>query len=343
MMTSKFSRAGLSRRNFMALAGAGMVASGFAGNAFAQAQANDLAIQLNWLETADFAPAFAAELKGFDVARGIKQGFIPGGPQIVPIQSVAGGSAPVGFIATVGACAVARANGIPIKVLGAINRASPIGLISLADNPIKTPADTVGKRIGLQGGARLTWSIILRENNLTENDMTIVPVAGDITPLVSKQVDGFWGSAVNQHISLTRQGVANQIMTARDAGAPEHFGVIFTLENTVSERREDIVAWLAAMVEGQRYYMENSDEVAEYIVTRSPALQLNPDQVKEQAKAILSFINPPGKDIELLRVDEEGGAQALAQLADLGQLPSPVALGDILDHSLLDQAYSQLG
>lgn len=343
MTISNFSGAGLSRRNFMALAGAGMLASGLSGRAFAQAATTDLAVQLNWLETPDFAPLFAAELKGYDTARGIKQSFIPGGPQIVPIQSVAGGAAPVGFIATLGACAVARANGIPIKVIGATNRSSPIGLISLADNPIKTPADVVGKRIGLQGGARLTWSIILKENDLTENDMIIVPVAGDISPLVSKQVDAFWGSAVNQHISLTRAGVPNEIMTARDAGAPEHFGVIFTLENTATERRAEIVSWLAAVIEGQRYYMENPDEVAEHIVARSPALQLDAEQVKEQAKAILSFINPPGRDIELLRVDEEGGAQALAQLGEQGQLPSPVALGDILDHSLLDEAYSQLG
>jgi NitT/TauT family transport system substrate-binding protein len=343
MTISKFSLAGLSRRNFMALAGAGTVAAGLSGRAFAQAEPTDLAVQLNWLETADFAPAFAAEMMGYDVAHGIRQSFVPGGPQIDPIQSVAGGSAPVGFAASVGQCALARASGIPIKIFGAFNRTSPIGLISLAENAITTPADAVGKRIGLQGGARLAWSIILKENALSEGDMTIVPVAGDVSPLVSKQVDGFWGSAVNQHISLARAGVPNHIMTRSEVGAPEHFGVLFALESTLAERRDDIVAWLAALVEGQRYYMGNSDIVADHIVARSPALQLNTEQLREQSAAIISFINVPGKDLPLLRLDEEGGAQAISQLDAQGQLPSPVSLADLLDGSLLDEAYAVLG
>lgn len=343
MTKSTISRAELSRRHFMALGGAGLIAAGLGGRAHAQTEVRDLAIQLNWLETADFAPAFAAELEGYDLARGIRQDFIPGGPQVDPIQSVAGGAAPVGFAASVGQSALARASGIPIKILAALNRSSPIGLISLADNPINTPADAVGKRIGLQGGARLPWSIILREAGLSESDMTIVPVAGDVSPLVSKQIDGYWGSAVNQHIALNRSGVPNQIMTRTAGGAPEHFGVIFALENTLNERRADIVAWLAALVEGQRFYRENSDAVADHIVARSPALQLNVDQVREQAAATLNFIDAPGRDLPLLRVDEEGGALAISQLDQQGQLPSPVALGDILDGSLLDEAYELLG
>src|SRR5215217_1294710 len=127
-------RPALTRRHFMALAGGGVLAAGSFGRVLAQSEAVDLTVQLNWLETADFAPAFAAELKGFDVARGVRQTFNPGGPQVDPIQSVAGGAAPVGIVASVGQAALARANGIPLKILAAFNRSSPIGLISLADN-----------------------------------------------------------------------------------------------------------------------------------------------------------------------------------------------------------------
>ena len=343
MTINSVSRSGPSRRHFIALGGAGLLAANLGGPAFAQSEPTELTVQLNWLETADFSPAFAAELKGFDRARGIQQSFVPGGPQVDPVQSVAGGAAAVGIAASVGQCALARASGIPIKIFAAFNRSSPIGLISLADSPINTPADAVGKRIGLQGGARLPWSIILKENGLSEDQMTIVPVAGDASPLVSKQIGGFWGSAVNQHIALERAGVPNHIMTRTEAGAPEHFSVMFAMERTVAERRGDIVAWLAALVEGQRYFMDNVEEVATYVVERSPALQLDPELVKLQAAGYLPYIAAPGKDLPLLRIDEEGAGLAIGQLSDQGQLPSNVGLSDILDSSLLDEAYAQLG
>jgi ABC-type nitrate/sulfonate/bicarbonate transport system substrate-binding protein len=201
----------------------------------------------------------------------------------------------------------------------------------------------VGKRIGLQGGARLPWSIILAANGLSEDQMTIVPVAGDVTPLVSKQVDGFWGTAVNQHIALEQRGIPNHIMTRSEAGAPEHFGVLFAMEDALGQRRDDIVNWLQAVIEGERYYMANTDEVAEYIVTRSPALQLDPAQQKAQVAAEAGFVNVPGKDLPLLRIDAEGAAKAIGQLAGQGQLPADVGLEDILVDDLLDEAYARLG
>lgn len=343
MTSDTTSRNSLSRRHFMALGGAGLVAGGTCARAFAQTAPVDLTIQLNWLETGDFAPMFAAELKGFDLKHGIRQSFIPGGPQVDPVQSVAGGAAPVGIAATISQSALARAAGIPIKIIGAFNRTSPLGLLSLADNPIRTPQDCIGKRIGLQGGARMQWSVIMAANGMTESQMTIVPVAGDLTPLVSKQVDGFWGTAVNQHIALQLQGIENHIMLSAEVGAPEHFEIIIAMESSIRDRRDDIAHWLAAMIEGQDYYRNNTDEVATHIVDRSPALKLNLAQQKAQVAALTGFINVPGNDLPLLRVDEDGAIKAMEQLVGQGKLPADLKLHDFLDYGPLDDAYKLLG
>lgn len=331
------SAASLTRRRLLALGGAGLAAAGLGLRAQAQ-DLVDIAVQLNWLETADFSGPFAAEMQGFDTALGIKQSFTPGGPQVDAVQSVAGGTGLVGFGGAISQIAQARAAGIPVKMIGALYRNSPVGLISLADNPILTPQDAIGKRIGLQGGARLTWSIILKENGISEDQMTIVPVAADLSPLISKQVDGYWGTAVNQHISLKLQGIDNQIMTRASTGAPEHFEVMFVMEKTIEERGDDLVKWLKAVRQGQQFVIDNTDAVADYIVARSPALQLKPEQQRAQAAASLGFINPPGKELPLLRIDEEGAATAIAQMDAMGILPAKVTLADILDTSLLDRA-----
>lgn len=342
MTKSTFLQNTLSRRSFVALGSAGLLAAGMGGRAFAQ-DANELTVQLNWLETADFAPLFAAELRGLDTARGVRQVFIPGGPQVDPVQSVAAGSAPVGLAGSIGQLALARASGIPVKMIGALYRSSPAGIISHADAPINTVADAVGKRIGLQGGARITWSIMLAVNGIEESQMTIVPVAADVSPLVSRQVDAYWGTAVNQHLALERQGVPNHILTRGDAGAPEHFEVLFAMENTLGERREDIVAWLAALIEGQQAVIENPDEIAAHVVNRAPSLQLNPEQQQAQTAAGLKFIQPKGKELPLLEIDVEGAELAIAQQVEQGQIPGPIALSDLYDPSLLQEAYAAIG
>lgn len=330
----------MSRRQALALGGAGLLAAGLGGRAFAQAAPAELAIQLNWLETADFSPFFAAEKMGYDTEVGIKQRFIPGGPQVDPVQSVAGGSAPVGVCASVGQAALARASGIPIKIFGALCRTSFIGVISLEETPILTPKDAIGKRIGLQGGARLPWSIICAANGISEDQMTIVPVAGDVTPLVNKQVDGFWGTAVNQHIALELQGIKNHIMTRNDAGAPEHFNVLFAMEDTLDKNRDQIVNWLKAVVKGQQYYIDHAEEIGTYIVERAPSLQLKLDQQQAQAKAEATYITPKGMDLPLLRFDEANANKAIEQLAQTGTLPGEVKLSDILVNDVLDEVYA---
>lgn len=338
-MKSRTSINVMTRRHLLALGGAGLLAAGLGARAFAAAPA-EVAVQLNWLETADFAAAFAAEQQGFDAAAGVKQVFIPGGPQVDAVQSVAGGSALVGFGGAITQIALARASGIPIKLIGSVFRASPVGLISLADKPIKTPKDAVGKRIGLQGGAQLPWSIILKENGLSEDQMTIVPVAGDITPLVSRQIDGYWGTAVNQHIALKLKGIDNHIMTRDNIGAPEHFLVIFAMEESIQKRGDDIVNWLKALKQGEEYAIANAAAVADYVVKRSPALQLNPEQQRLQAQAAIEFVNPVGRKLPLLRVDEEGASKAISQVDGMGMLPRKMPLAELLDNSLLDRVYA---
>jgi NitT/TauT family transport system substrate-binding protein len=327
------------RRQMLALGGAGAVLAATGGLARAQ-QAVDFPVQLNWIETGDFAALFAAEQQGFDVAHGIKQSFVPGGPQVDPVQSVAGGTALVGLGGAITQCALARANGIPVKVIGAVFRSSPVGIISLAANPIKTPQDAVGKRIGLQGGARLPWSIILKEAGLSEDQMTIVPVAGDITPLVSGQIDGYWGTAVNQHITLKLQGIDNHIMTRNTIGAPEHFLTIFAMESTLAERGDDVVAWLKALMEGQQYVIDHPAEAAAYVVERSPSLQLNPEQQRQQVAGSLEFIQPAGRDLPLLEVDMEGAQIALDQISAMDMLPTPITLDDLVDTSFVERAHA---
>jgi len=150
------------------------------------------------VQNVEFAGMFEADQQGYLKAENLSQQLLATGPNVAPVTVVSGGGADLGVLGGADSLIKARSSGIPVKAFAVLLQKAPSGLLSLMSNPIKTPKDAVGKRIGLQTGARGPWSTILQLNGLDESQMTIVPVEFDPSPLVNGQVDGFWSYAFNQ-------------------------------------------------------------------------------------------------------------------------------------------------
>jgi len=133
------------------------------------------------IQNVEFAGMYEADQQGYLKAESVTQELLATGPNVAPVPVVAGGGANLGVLGGADSLIKARAGGVPVKVFGVLLQKAPSGLVSLAANPIKTPKDAVGKRVGLQAGARGPWSTILQLNGLNENQMTIVPVEASCT------------------------------------------------------------------------------------------------------------------------------------------------------------------
>lgn len=296
-------------------------------------------VQLNWIENSQWGPLLAAEKEGYAKEVGLEQEFLPGGPQVDPIQAVAGGTAPFGIIGGLNQLVLARAGGIPVKGFGAMWQNLPFGVISLAAKPIKTPKDAIGKKIGLQSGARSTWSLILAANNMTEDQMTIVPVGVDPTPLVSGQVDGYWGTATGQLIALKSQGVQVEMMYMADAGAPGYGSVVFALEKTLQEQEDLLVRWLKAAIKGGQYYLTHADDIGDYTVKRAPSLNLKVDDEKAQARALVDFVQSPlTKSKALFWMDPAVATTLVDVMLRAGQIKAKIDAKDLLTTTVLEKA-----
>ncbi len=296
-------------------------------------------VQLNWIENSQWGPLLAAEKEGYAKELGLEQEFLPGGPQVDPIQAVAGGTAPLGVIGGLNQLVLARAGGIPVKGFGAMWQNLPFGLISLSSKPIKTPKDTIGKKIGLQSGARSTWALIMAANNMTEDQMTIVPVGVDPTPLASGQVDGYWGTATGQLIALKSQGLQVEMMYMADAGAPGYGSVIFALEKTLQEQEDLLVRWLKAAIKGGQYYLTHADEIGDYTVKRAPSLNLKVDDEKAQARALVDFVQSPlTKSKSLFWMDPMIVTNLVDVMSRAGQIKAKIETKDLLTSAILEKA-----
>lgn len=313
-----------------------------AGRGATLAPAANVKVQLLWIKNTQFAGLYAADRQGFLKAENLTQELLPGGPQVNAIQSVAGGAAPIGLIGSSHAIIQARSNGIPVKAIAAQYQTGPFGIISLASKPIRSIGDAIGKKIGLQAGARPTFGQILAVNNISPDKITVVPVGIDPTPLVAGQVDGYWGVATGQVLDLKSKGIDTVMLLASDAGLSYYGNVVFVLDSVLSQQEDLVVRWLRAAIRGWQYAIEPAhiDELAKYTVDRSPELKLNLTVEAAQCAAQVPFVTSAlTKAKGLMWLDpNEFGKQIDVNLKS-AQITNRVTIDEVVTTRILEKAY----
>jgi len=287
------------------------------------------------VQNVEFAGILAAEDQGYFKALALAETLLPYGPNVQPVTVIAGGSAQVGVIGGADTFLKARASGIPVVAIGTMYQKAPSGLVSLSKNPIRSPKDAVGKRIGLQPGARGPWSTILNLAGLKESDMTIVPVQFDPTPLVQGQVDGFWSFAFNQPLVLQAQGLDTVFMTAFDAGYKFYGDVVITTDQASKDNVDALSRWLRATSKGWDYAFGYPDAVAKLTADKSPALNLDVKQQTAQLKAEKDFMS---SSKGLYAMDQATWQSSIDILKSLNQLDKPITAAEVMTTAILEAA-----
>src|SRR5262249_4934484 len=117
----------------------------------AAAQGTKVRLQLKWVTQAQFAGYYAARAQGFYKAENLDVPIIPGGPDIVPEQVVAGRGAEFGldFLPSL---LSAREQGVPLVNIGQIFAYSGMRELAFKASGIKTPADLKGRKVAVWFG-----------------------------------------------------------------------------------------------------------------------------------------------------------------------------------------------
>src|SRR5260370_32993886 len=116
---------------------------------------------------------------------------ISGGPTATPVETdlVAGkalfGISPPDLVGS----AVVKA-GAGVKIIGAEFQKTPFALVSMADKPITTPRDMIGKKIGGHAVSEPLWAAVLSANHINPNTITNGPEQCDPLPLTTAPADG---------------------------------------------------------------------------------------------------------------------------------------------------------
>jgi ABC-type nitrate/sulfonate/bicarbonate transport system substrate-binding protein len=206
--------------------------------------------QLSWVKNVEFAGAYIADTKGYYTAAGFGSvNLMAGGPNVSQDAVVASGKALLA-ISSPDITAAAILKGADLVIVGAQYQKNPFAIMSLASAPINTPQDLVGKKIGVQATNEPVWNAFLKANNIDPGKVTKVPAQFDPSPLVSKEVDGWFSFFTNEPNLLKQKGVDTAVMLLNDHGYPMVSETYAVKRSTLTGDRDKLKAALIGDIKG---------------------------------------------------------------------------------------------
>lgn len=135
-----------------------------------------LDLQLNWITNAEFAGTYVAVEEGYYANNGIEPvTVVPGGPDVAVEPAVVAGSSMMAYTISE-SMSGAVAEGADLKVIGAGFQNNPFGVMSMADDPILSPQDMVGRSIG-DFGFELYQQLLITTGEALANDRELLVAA----------------------------------------------------------------------------------------------------------------------------------------------------------------------
>jgi len=295
-----------------------------------------VSVRLTWLHQAQFAGIYLALDKGFYKDAGLDVEIKPGGMEYPSIKMVTVGNDDIGMTSA-DQVLLARAKGAPVVALAAMYQKSPAVLFSLKKSGISTPSDLRGKRIGIKYGdnSEIPIRALLKKEGISEKDIKEVSVSYDPGPLIQGQVDAFADFAINAPIAVEEKGYeVNEILPA-DYGINMYADVIFTTDQVLQRKREQLVEFLRATIKGYQYAIDHPDEAVTATLRRDT--NLRPEHEKRMFEASVPFWKPPGKRPGEMQESDWAGLNDI--LVTTGLIKQKVPLNQVVNYDLLEEAY----
>jgi len=331
----------VSRRGL--LAGGAAIGVGAAGGRLlglaSQAQGmTGLSEQPAGLANAQMAGDFTALGKGYFKDAGIDLKIQPGGPNIDPIQIVAGGGVPFGNVSSVAVLVNARSRGLPVKAFATVLQRHPFAFIFLSKSGIHTPKDFEGKTIGIQATARPLLDAVLAKYQIPPDKVKVQFVGGDTRPLITGQVDVITGWIIDApQIEAVRQAGSFGYFKLWDLGIHLYAYTYFTTDRVLNDRKDLLARFLAASAKGWAYAAGHPDEAVDWVIKAAPALS-RPLELQTWKNEIPYLSSPLTKQHGFGYMDPSVWKAISDTYYGLKQIPQPVPPGDVMTNEIVEMA-----
>ncbi len=240
--------------------------------AFAQDQ---MTVLLDWFVNPDHGPLIIAEELGYFADQGLEVEIVPPADPSAPPRLVAAGQADLA-ISYQPNLHLQVAEGLPLVRVGTLV-ATPLScLLVLADGPIQTPADLVGRTVGFSvaGVEEAVLNAVLGTHGVSLDEIDLVNVNFSLSPsLMSGQVDAVIGAFRNFELNqMDIEGVPGRCFYLEEEGVPSYDELIY-VANPDRMDAEMIQRFLTATELATQFIVNNPERSWEIFSRTSPELQ----------------------------------------------------------------------
>ena len=321
------------------IAACGSSSSTSAGAASGSASLGTVALQLGWTKNVAYGGSFLADHLGYYRSHGVDVDILSGGPTVSGIPILVSGKALVA-ISDPAITSEAAAQGATLAVVAAGYQINPACIMSLASKPIKTPADLIGKKIGVGSADVPEWQAFLKVNSIPASTVDTVPAGFDPSPVASGEWDGYLAFANNEPPEFAAKGIKTQLLLFQDYGLPELNEIYVVTTDTLNnpQQRKKAAAFLAGEIQGWTKAVSDPS-LAAHITVDKYATGLGLNYRGEYLAALATrdvTVSSETKAHGVLSFNESQVAQTIETLARAGVKAS----ASLFDASLLSDAHA---
>jgi ABC-type nitrate/sulfonate/bicarbonate transport system substrate-binding protein len=248
----------ISRRAFATALGATAIATRSPG---VRAAGQALSLQTAWVYDAEFIGYFVARDLGYYDAEGINLTILAGGPDVIPESALLAGKAPIALTTPDTTIKAIAEQNAPFRIIGAQFQKNPLGVISLAERPIHSPKELVGKTIAVPPVNMSCVRALLKLNGVAAGAVRIVPYQFDPTPLIKGEVDATVDFVSDVPYTVNRAGKQTHSFLLYDYGVPLFNDTVTVTREFLGRHRPLLVKWLRA---SRRGWQENFADPTRY-------------------------------------------------------------------------------
>jgi len=298
-----------------------------------------LTVVLNFIPNVEmFGPEYALH-EGFFKVAGLDVTLVTAGPGINPIQMVAAGSAQIGQDAAE-TILIAVDKGVEVKIIGAQFQKSPIAMTCRKDSGIATPAQVVGKKVGVKVAAKNLFDLFMKKVGVDIAQVQTTPIGNaDIAFVIAGRTDcQFTTFVVNEPRSIEKAGVPVNVFPIADYGLNSQANSYFVRGDFYADpaNRKILSRYLAALGKAWAVFMQDPQKAARYMVDKAFVEGLDLDQQLYQADQQALFMKGPlTAEKGILWIDPAVFAQTAKNAFDAGSTSKLVDTSTVVTTEIL--------
>lgn len=292
-------------------------------------------LQLSWLHSVQFAGSYIARTRGWWQDSGLEVSLLQGGPNAPVEPPVVSGTALVG-ISAADYTAAAVEQGAPFRILGVAMQKNPFVIASLPKKPVNQPADLDGMKIGMALANMPVLQALCTINGVDIDRIEVVPTQYSAQPLLAGEVDCLLCWETDLPVAMAMQGIDSVTMLMADHGYAVHSQTYIATEDSLANRRKELVALLSGEFRGWEAYRADTDAAAALTIEMFPDAGLDFETQKLQAVRQVPLMFSELTDAHGFGWwSDEAVAANIETLALLGRQITP----DLWDRSILEEIH----